>query len=102
MRRAKTPAELGLKGFLPDAEDALARRLRTWREERGIPLREIARKLRVTTSCVSSWETGARFPTATRLDQLARLMRSPSCGAIFYGEGECPLCRRARVRHGLL
>jgi transcriptional regulator with XRE-family HTH domain len=101
MRKTRTAAKTGRKGFLPVAGDALARRLRAWRRERGMPLRELAEKLDVTIGCVSSWELGVRFPAASRLDRLARLMRSPSCGALYFGEGECPLCRKARTRHGL-
>ena len=54
--------------------ESLARRLRIWRAHAGLPLKRMAADLGVSPSSLYAWETGARFPTAEKLDDLAKYL----------------------------
>ena len=53
--------------------------LRSWRNQKGIPLKAIAFDLDVSIETVSAWERGDQFPTPEHLDKLSRYTGIPVC-----------------------
>jgi len=76
------------------ATHALSRRLRSWCEEEELTLSDVAEGIGVSIATVSAWEHATRLPSGEHLDRLAKYMNTPVCGLIYFGAGECPLCRR--------
>jgi transcriptional regulator with XRE-family HTH domain len=65
--------------IVTDIRSLVARRIRSWRLKKHFKLCTIARKLGVSESTVSMWETGERFPNPENLAALAILMQAPPC-----------------------
>jgi transcriptional regulator with XRE-family HTH domain len=65
--------------IVTDIRSLVARRIRSWRLKHNYKLCTIARKLGVSESTVSMWETGERFPNPENLAALAILMQTPPC-----------------------
>ena len=63
--------------------------LRELREARGWTQAVLAGRLRVGTTTVSQWETGARMPSEVDRQRLADLF-GVSAGEIVFGWGEKP------------
>lgn len=61
------PVELQIRTARDIVEDDLPRRLRAAREERGISVRELARRLDVSPSAISQIETGRARPSVSTL-----------------------------------
>lgn len=57
----------------------LAERLRSWRIQSNMPLKQLADELGVSLSTVAAWESGARFPGADNLAALAHYTGIPPC-----------------------
>ena len=89
---------------------ALGQRLQWWRHLKGIKTTEAAAELGVSTAAWGHWETGARFPSAEMLLDLAAYTRLPlrvllcpemeACPFVKAGELPDPLrpcCRCNRV-----
>lgn len=53
----------------------LSKRIKELREEIGISQAQLAKKLQVSRSSVSSWEMGSTMPTATYLIELSKIFR---------------------------
>jgi len=64
---ALEPIELQIRSAKDVVEDDLPRRLRAAREERGISVRELARRLDVSPSGISQIETGRARPSVSTL-----------------------------------
>lgn len=81
----------------------LARRLKEWRTEAGLPLKHVARDLGVSVSIVCEWEHAHRFPSISHLEGIAHCMGLPVCCVLYHGPGHCPHSQsntkeRAKVR----
>ncbi|MGA2243047.1 MAG: helix-turn-helix transcriptional regulator [Verrucomicrobiota bacterium] len=75
----------------------MARWLRAWRRQRGIPLKQMAADLGVSSSVISAWENGRRFPSVTNLAALSSYTAVPVCQFLYHGEGDCPSGRQNRL-----
>jgi transcriptional regulator with XRE-family HTH domain/quercetin dioxygenase-like cupin family protein len=64
---ASEPTDLSQRSMRDIVEDDLPRRLRAAREERGISVRELARRLDVSPSAISQIETGRARPSVSTL-----------------------------------
>jgi transcriptional regulator with XRE-family HTH domain len=71
-----------------------ALRLRRWRQSQGVPIKGLAADLAVSTSVVSAWETGKRFPSALHLEALARHTGMSVCQLLYAEISDCPHCRK--------
>jgi len=69
---------------------SFARRLRQWRELKGLPLKHMAKELGVSISIISEWEHGHRFPSAATLAALAEYAGTSVCCLLYHGPGHCP------------
>ncbi len=69
---------------------SFARRLREWRQGRGLPLKHIAKELGVSISIISEWEHGHRFPSVANLEALGNYTGLPVCCLLYHGDGPCP------------
>gem|GEM_PF-7060553 len=69
---------------------SFARRLRQWRELKGLPLKHMAKELGVSISIISEWEHGHRFPSAANLEALAEYTGMSVCCLLYHGPGHCP------------
>ncbi len=63
--------------YEPTIRRTLGPRVRTQRSEVGLSLRELARKLGISPSALSSIETGKTLPTVSTLLAIARELRTP-------------------------
>ena len=95
--RTKRNSIQGKKAF-KSATDALSKCLHKWREEEGLTLRDVATRLDLSVSTVSTWENGTRFPSGEHLLQLSKLMDVPICGLVYESAHKCPVCRR-KMKH---
>ena len=69
--------------------EALGKRVRTWRKNKKLPLKAVAKALNVSEATVSDWERGTRFPSRTNLDALAKFMDGPVCALFCENEDSC-------------
>ena len=76
------------------ATESLSRRLRTWREKEELTQRDVADAIGVSLQTISHWEQAVRFPSGENMDKLAKFMKTPVCGLIYFDADACPLCRR--------
>jgi len=76
----------------------LSGRLRTWRSDAGITLREFAKGVGLSISAVSAWETGTRFPSGEHLGRLSTYTRIPMCALLYPGKGDCPVCGDGKLK----
>jgi transcriptional regulator with XRE-family HTH domain len=65
-------------------------RLRLWRTQRGLLLKEMASDLGVSLSLASALETGSRFPSEPHLEQISSYTGIPACQFLYPGPGDCP------------
>ena len=76
-----------------DQEHAhFASRLRNWRAERGLFLKQVADQFGVAEATWSRWEKGERFPSATNLRLLAEFIGVPICCFFYPDDTSCPNC----------
>lgn len=68
---------------------AFAARLRRWRQERGLTLREVATALHVSVSIVSEWENCHRFPSARHLLAVSRHTGIPASEFFLSASRAC-------------
>ena len=68
----------------------LGANLRRWREERDVPLKQVAAELGVSMAVVSAWERGVRFPAGSHLDSLSDYTGIPVCLLFCCAKSECP------------
>jgi transcriptional regulator with XRE-family HTH domain len=87
----------GEKDLRPESQEMqlavvalLSTRLRRWRKSRRLPLKQMASDLGVSISLVSAWETGARFPSATHLEQISAYTGVPICQFFYPQPWGCP------------
>ena len=72
------------------AQALFSANLHAWRARQHLLLKEVAGRLGVSVSTLDAWERGRRFPTADRLDRLARLLGQPVCLLLRPARGPCP------------
>jgi transcriptional regulator with XRE-family HTH domain len=80
-----------LNGRLDSPRQLLAKRLRTWRLQKDIPLKELAAALGISISLASAWEHGKRFPSGLQLMALAEYTGQPICRFLYPDDGHCPV-----------
>ena len=73
------------------ATDILAKRLRQWREDNGVLVKQVALEIGVTDSAVSQWESGRRFPSGDHLDRLSELTGLPICRLFCPSGDDCSI-----------
>lgn len=62
------------------ASETLACRLKLWRSEKNVQIKEVALALNVSDAAVSEWEHAKRFPSGAHIDQLSEYTGIPrSC-----------------------
>ena len=76
---------------MEDIRDALSKRLKTARQEAGLKQDQVARYLQISTSAVSTLESGQRKVEALELFQLSKLYAKP---LEWFFEEEHPLSGR--------
>lgn len=57
---------------------AFASRVKRWRQEKGLTLKDVAVELGLSVSIVCEWEHGNRFPSVDHLLDLSRHMGVPA------------------------
>jgi len=62
---------------------------RSWRQKSQIPLKQIASDLGVSTSTVSAWELGERFPSGDHFERLVEYTGLPPCRLFCVMTEEC-------------
>ena len=79
--------------ILPSAGVLLAKRLRSWREQRDIPIKHAAVELGVSCATWDHWEKGRRFPSMADLNLLAQYLCLPLC-LLFcpFTRDQCSYC----------
>jgi transcriptional regulator with XRE-family HTH domain len=85
-------------------EDDLGRRLRTYREERQISLRELARRLKISPSAISQFETGKSRLSVNTLYAIVTELEI-SLDTLFNGIGEdgaAPIVRAESPSRGVV
>ena len=79
----------------PLTEQALshfAARLREWRRDRGLFLKQVAAEFGVAEATWSRWEKQERFPSPENLRLLAEFIGVPICCFFYPDEASCPNC----------
>ncbi|MCX6991681.1 MAG: helix-turn-helix transcriptional regulator [Kiritimatiellaeota bacterium] len=91
------PAHSTVSEISSSAGVLLANRLRTWREQRDIPIKCAAAELGVSFSTWDHWEKGRRFPSMADLNLLAQLLRLPPCLLLCpFMHSQCGYCTEKR------
>lgn len=78
---------------------AFAGRVKRWRKEKGMTLKNIADELDLSVSIVCEWEHGNRFPSVDHLLELSCLMGVPAWTLLRDADKAAPkksLARKAR------
>ena len=75
--------------FHCDVRASFATAFSNWRQKNRIPLKKIARDLGLSTSTVSSWESGARFPTGYNFEILVEYTGLPPCKLFCVMADKC-------------
>ncbi len=79
----------------PGADHDLAHfatRLRQWREDQGMVLKQAASRFGVAVATWSRWEKQERFPSPANLRLLAEFIGVPICCFFYPAPGSCPHC----------
>lgn len=63
-----------------------ARRLKNLRREKRMTQSELAKRLRVSRTCITNWERGQRFPEYPYITGMAEMFRVPI--DYFYGTSD--------------
>lgn len=90
MATPKTALKTGERGRTPTVEVEVGRRLRAHREESGLTLRELARRLGLSPSAISQIETGKSRPSVSTLYAMVSEL-GMSLDELFSGEGPEPV-----------
>jgi transcriptional regulator with XRE-family HTH domain len=72
-----------------DIRASFATAFRNWRLEHNIPLKKIARDLRLAVSTVNSWELGERFLTGRNFEMLVDYTGVPPCKLFCVMADKC-------------
>ena len=75
--------------FNCDLHGSFATAFRNWRLKNNIPLKAVAKDLGLSTSTVSSWELGERFPTGRNFDKLVNYTGLPPCKLFCVMADKC-------------
>jgi transcriptional regulator with XRE-family HTH domain len=90
--------------FHCDVRASFAAVLSRWRQEKKLPLKQVARDLGVSISTVSSWESGEYFPTGYNFEVLVEYTGLAPCQLLCVMAEECVpgqcLLSETRVRKG--
>ena len=62
-----------------DIRGCFATAFRNWRLKNNIPLKKIAKDLRLSVATVNSWELGERFPIGRNFEMLVDYTGVPPC-----------------------
>jgi transcriptional regulator with XRE-family HTH domain len=71
-----------------DVRGIFARRLKSWRKSKRLPLKAIATDLGLSVSALCQWENGVTFPSSDNLAQIAQYAELPPCH-FFCPESVC-------------
>jgi len=85
--------------FTTDTARFLAENLVRLRAKHRLSIRVAARKLGVSPSTWSQWETGKHFPPCYLLDLVAKLFSVPPC-KLLGSEANCPMGEATVSRTG--
>jgi len=90
-------------GSAVDSELAqICRRIRTWREEAGLTLQELAQRSQVATSTIQKVETAQMIPSLAVVLKIARGLGRSSAELVHEAEDELSVVHlRARDRHAI-
>ena len=84
------PAAVAQKSkFQCDVRASFATAFRNWRVKKNIPLKQIARDLRIAASTVNSWELGERFPNGRNFEMLVNYTGVPPCKLFCVMADKC-------------
>ena len=75
--------------FHCDIRASFATAFSNWRLKNKIPLKAIAKHLGVSTSTVSSWESGECFPTGYNFELLVEYTALPPCKLFCVMADKC-------------
>jgi transcriptional regulator with XRE-family HTH domain len=73
-----------------DVKGIFARRLKSWRKSKRLPLKAIAVDLGLSESALCQWENGVTFPSPGNLTLIAQYAKLPPCH-FFCPEPVCAL-----------
>ena len=76
------------------------RRLKKWRMEQGLALKQVAATMDVPKTTLSAWENGDRFPSQANLIKLARLLARPLCTLFCTEDQHCKEADPKRKKPG--
>lgn len=86
------PSKLPQDSFTDRELAHFAERLRRWRVERGMLLKQVAAEFGVAEATWSRWEKQQRFPSPGNLRLLAEFIGVPICCFFYPDEASCPNC----------
>lgn len=93
------PVHSTVSEILPSAGVLLAKRLRSWREQREIPIKHAAAELGVSAAAWDHWEKGRRFPSMDNLNLLAQYLRLPPYLLLCpFKHSQCGYCLKKTVK----
>ena len=72
-----------------DVRRAFAAAFRNWRLQEKIPLKRMAHDLGVSLNTIHLWETGQRFPSGFRFEQIVNYTGLPPCRLFCIESGKC-------------
>ena len=79
----QAPQQAARRSARPPLEEDVGPRLRAYREQRGLSLRELARRLGVSPSAISQIETGKSRPSVSTLYSIVSELGVPGKKTIF-------------------